>query len=80
MTDVQARLDKTPDIQQSPSLLPPSHNVVLNQPSSNQPSAAENIGPMTIKQILARLDGVFPMDDAIIEGNPHLNLISTTPL
>lgn len=23
---------------------------------------------MTIKQILARLDGVFPMDDALLEG------------
>ena len=25
--------------------------------------------PMTIKQILAKLDGVFPMDEAVIHGN-----------
>lgn len=25
--------------------------------------------PMTIKQILAQLDGVFPMDEAVVDGN-----------
>ena len=26
--------------------------------------------PISIKEILARLDGVFPMDEAVIEGDP----------
>jgi hypothetical protein len=29
-------------------------------------------GPISIKEILARLDGQFPMDEAVIEGNEKL--------
>jgi hypothetical protein len=31
-------------------------------------SLAEGNGSMTIKQILAQLGGVFPMDEAVVEG------------
>lgn len=29
-------------------------------------------GPVSIKEILAQLDGVFPMDEAVIEGDDRL--------
>jgi protein-ribulosamine 3-kinase len=34
-------------------------------------------GPISIKEILAQLDGVFPMDEAVIEGD---DLLITTQL
>jgi hypothetical protein len=37
--------------------------------SERQPQA-----PLTIKQILAQLDGVFPIDEAVIDGNEHSSL------
>lgn len=36
-----------------------------------EPISQDKAATMTIKQILAQLDGVFPMDEAVIEGwNP----------
>ena len=29
-------------------------------------------GPVNIKEILAQLDGAFPMDEAVVEGEPQL--------
>lgn len=28
-------------------------------------------GPISIKEILAQLNGVFPMDEAVVEGDSH---------
>lgn len=51
--DVMAKL-----LQTSAGLTPAS--LVLDPPVEQ--------APMTIKQILAQLDGVFPMDEAVIHG------------
>lgn len=30
------------------------------------------VAPISIKEILAKLNGVFPMDEAVVEGIAHL--------
>lgn len=36
--------------------------------STRAPSLQDETATMTIKQILAQLDGAFPMDEAVIDG------------
>lgn len=35
-------------------------------------------GPVSIKEILAQLNGIFPMDEAVVEGD-HLMIIEQSP-
>lgn len=56
--------------------------VIINEPASRQNEVMETENkvdeadtgdepePVSIKEMLVRLDGVFPMDEAVIEGKP----------
>lgn len=36
-------------------------------------------GPVSIKEILAQLDGTFPMDEAVVEGDDFSTMIKQSP-
>lgn len=45
-------------------------DITLPKDGPQQPlGGADKAPPMTIKQVLAQLDGVFPMDEAVVDGN-----------
>lgn len=69
---------KTPSKLDTPDTeAPPSYSEAVNassegrdgrQPQPSRPGPANKVEAMAIKQILAHLGGVFPMDEAVIEG------------
>lgn len=50
---------------------------VVVQQEQDQGVVADTRGPISIKEVLAQLDGRFPMDEAVVNGNA---LLLTTPL